>query len=89
MAGEAAGDIGMQSGGWTIDWQGVKGHITVGTTILAGITQTVSANTHVEYSPPGEFKKFKDAQGNPEIADVGSPWSAKGRMRKGWATARI
>jgi len=61
----------MQSGGWTIDWQGVKGHITVGTTILAGITQTVSANTHVEYSPPGEFKKFKDAQGNPEIADVG------------------
>jgi len=89
VAGEAAGDIGMQSGGWTIDWQGVKGHITVGTTILAGITQTVSANTHVEYSPPGEFKKFRDAQGNPEIADVGSPWSAKGRMQKGWATARI
>lgn len=73
----------MQSGGWTIDWQGVKGHITVGTTILAGITQTVSANTHVEYSPPGEFKKFKDAQGNPEIADVGIAVVGEGPYAEG------
>ena len=41
VAGAAADDLGMQCGGWTIDWQG--GRITRGgTTLLAAIRQAVS-----------------------------------------------
>ncbi len=33
LAGPGADDIGTQSGGWTITWQGARGDITPGTTI--------------------------------------------------------
>ena len=33
LAGSGADDIGLQSGGWTITWQGSSGDITPGTTI--------------------------------------------------------
>ncbi|MBN1312098.1 MAG: glycoside hydrolase family 3 C-terminal domain-containing protein, partial [Anaerolineae bacterium] len=39
VAGKNANDIGNQSGGWTITWQGSSGDITPGTTILQGIEQ--------------------------------------------------
>jgi beta-glucosidase len=56
VAGLGADDIGMQCGGWTIEWQGETGDITPGTTILEGIQSTVSANTAVEYDPFGHFE---------------------------------
>ncbi len=43
VAGGMAADIGVQSGGWTISWQGGSGPLTTGTTILRGI-QEVSGN---------------------------------------------
>ncbi|HSY43713.1 MAG TPA: glycoside hydrolase family 3 C-terminal domain-containing protein, partial [Candidatus Acidoferrum sp.] len=52
VVGEAADDLGVQCGGWTIDWQGDRGNVTHGgTTILAAIRQTVSPDTQVIYSP--------------------------------------
>ncbi len=46
VVGAAADDLGMQCGGWTIDWQGRRGNVTHGgTTILAAIRQTVSPET--------------------------------------------
>lgn len=45
VAGKNADDIGNQSGGWTISWQGDSGNITPGTTILQGIRNTVSGAT--------------------------------------------
>jgi len=71
VAGQAADDIGLQSGGWTIEWQGKAGAITPGTTLLEAIRQTVSADTRVEYNRLGEFDNFTDAQGNPQMAEVG------------------
>jgi beta-glucosidase len=54
IAGENADDIGNQSGGWTIDWQGGTGEITTGgTTIRAGIERAVSENTTVAFSADG------------------------------------
>jgi len=54
VAGKNADDIGNQCGGWTIDWQGKSGAITTGgTTILAAIRKTVSANTQVTFSKDG------------------------------------
>ena len=37
LAGPAADDIGRQSGGWTITWQGSTGPITPGTTIAGAL----------------------------------------------------
>jgi beta-glucosidase len=53
VAGKAADNIGLQSGGWTIDWQGGDGPITPGTTILQGIRNTVAAGTHVGHDRYG------------------------------------
>lgn len=55
VGGIAADDIGIQSGGWTIEWQGKTGDILPGTTILEGIREAVSADTRVEYNQDGQF----------------------------------
>ncbi len=53
VAGKNANDLGNQCGGWTISWQGSSGNITVGTTILQAIQNTVSSGTQVTYSIDG------------------------------------
>jgi beta-glucosidase len=55
VGGGAADNIGIQSGGWTIEWQGASGPITEGTSILEGIRATVSEATEVVYDGSGEF----------------------------------
>ena len=54
VAGRGANNIGMQSGGWTISWQGEMGKTTDGTTILDAIKSTVDEGTVVEYSENGK-----------------------------------
>ena len=56
IAGAAADDIGLQCGGWTIEWQGGRGAITDGTTLLQGISETVARGTSLTYQPDGEFE---------------------------------
>jgi beta-glucosidase len=53
VAGKNADDLGNQCGGWTISWQGSSGPTTIGTTILEGISDTVSVGTTVTYSLDG------------------------------------
>ncbi|MEU5884257.1 glycoside hydrolase family 3 protein [Spirillospora sp. NPDC047279] len=53
VAGKSADDIGIQTGGWTITWQGSPGPITPGTTILKGIEQNAGRGTTVTYSKDG------------------------------------
>jgi beta-glucosidase len=45
VAGRSADDIGNQSGGWTVDWQGRDGDVIPGTTILDGIRSAAPAVT--------------------------------------------
>lgn len=71
VAGEGARDIGIQSGGWTIEWQGKPGNITPGTTILEGIEQAVSPETRVVFDRLARFRNATDEQGNPLTADAG------------------
>ncbi|MFR0357016.1 glycoside hydrolase family 3 N-terminal domain-containing protein [Streptomyces sediminimaris] len=47
VAGSNADDIGNQSGGWTVTWQGSSGDIVPGTTILQGMRE---AGGDVTYS---------------------------------------
>jgi beta-glucosidase len=69
LAGEGADDIGMQSGGWTIQWQGGVGNITPGTTIKDALEATTAGQ--VQYNKFGKYDNIKDANGNPAVADVG------------------
>jgi beta-glucosidase len=71
VAGQAAEDIGLQAGGWTITWQGQEGKITPGTTILEGIQQLVSPETQVGYDRYALFEDVKGTQGSPAKAEVG------------------
>ncbi|MEZ4519430.1 MAG: glycoside hydrolase family 3 protein [Chloroflexota bacterium] len=57
VAGEGADDIGLQSGGWTIEWQGAPGAITNGTTILEGIKATADPDSLVLYNRFGNFDR--------------------------------
>jgi len=54
VAGKGADDIGNQTGGWTITWQGKSGATTTGgTTILAAIKDAVAKTTSVTFSKDG------------------------------------
>uniref|UniRef100_A0A0D9YFJ7 beta-glucosidase n=1 Tax=Oryza glumipatula TaxID=40148 RepID=A0A0D9YFJ7_9ORYZ len=60
--GSHASNLGYQCGGWSIEWIGGSGDITVGTTILEAIKSTVADSTHVVYSenPDESFMKNND-----------------------------
>ena len=54
LAGQAADDLGIQCGGWTITWQGKTGNVTRGgTTLLAAVRRAVGPNTVVAHSADG------------------------------------
>lgn len=61
VVGRGADDLGMQCGGWTIDWQGKLGAVTTGgTTLLAAFKQTVGPETEVIFSADGVDLKAAD-----------------------------
>ncbi len=60
VAGRTADDIGAQSGGWTITWQGQRGPVTTGTTILEGIRRAAGPNTQVTFAADGSGAKGAD-----------------------------
>jgi beta-glucosidase len=53
LAGAGADDIGIQSGGWTITWQGSEGPITTGTTIQAALKARLRDN--LSFARDGAF----------------------------------
>jgi len=76
VAGKSADDIGLQSGGWTISWQGAAGNITPGTTILQGIRNTVGSGATVTYNRDGNGI---DSSYRAAIAVVGETPYAEGQ----------
>ena len=57
VVGKGADDIGIQCGGWTVEWQGKTGNVTHGgTTILSAIRKAVGKDTKVTYSANGSGK---------------------------------
>jgi beta-glucosidase len=74
VAGKNANDIGNQSGGWTISWQGSSGNITPGTTILQGIRNTVTPGTVVDFDASGRGAAGHDVA----IAVIGEKPYAEG-----------
>jgi beta-glucosidase len=68
VVGSAADSIGMQSGGWTIEWQGSTASLTPGTTILEGLRAGFGAATAVHHDARG---RFEGADAVPKRADLG------------------
>lgn len=54
VAGAAADDVGLQCGGWTIEWLGSPGPITPGSTILEGLRERPS-QLDVHYDANADF----------------------------------
>jgi beta-glucosidase len=75
VAGVAANDIGIQSGGWTIEWQGKAGNITPGTTIMEAIEATSAGE--VQFNRFGNFDG--DTKADLAIVVVGERPYAEGR----------
>jgi beta-glucosidase len=73
VAGSNADNIGNQSGGWTLTWQGGSTNVIPGTTILDGIRQ--DARGSVTYSQDGSAPVPKNATG---IVVVGETPYAEG-----------
>lgn len=79
VGGSSANNLGRQAGGWTTEWQGVDGNNgIVGTTILAGIKNSVSKTTNVIYDLNGNFP---DAN---VLADVGIAVVGEKPYAEGW-----
>ncbi|MDT8304954.1 MAG: glycoside hydrolase family 3 protein [Anaerolineae bacterium] len=56
VAGRGADDIGIQCGGWTVEWMGGVGPITPGATLLDGL-RTAAPQTELLYDAEGAFGK--------------------------------
>ena len=60
VTGRNADDLGAQCGGWSITWQGGRGDITQGTSILEGIREVAPAGTEISYSFNGSGAETAD-----------------------------
>ncbi|MFI5907551.1 glycoside hydrolase family 3 N-terminal domain-containing protein [Dactylosporangium sp. NPDC051541] len=75
VAGKSADNIGLQSGGWTVSWQGAAGNTTSGTTILQGI-RAAAGSASVTYNAAGSGI---DRSYNVAVAVVGETPYAEGQ----------
>ena len=66
VAGRGANNIGMQSGGWTISWQGEMENKTEGTSVLDAIKLAVDPNVSVQFSEDG-----KNTEGDIAVVVIG------------------
>ena len=62
LAGPAADNIGLQCGGWTIEWQGGNGNITPGTSFLQAVRRTISTNTNLHFDESGVVDDLVQAE---------------------------
>jgi len=78
VAGDAADNLGMQLGGWSVEWQGIDGDWTPGTTILEGIREVVSPQVDLVYDKDANFDNKNT------IADIGIMVVGEKPYAEGW-----
>jgi beta-glucosidase len=74
VAGSHADDLGNQSGGWTISWQGQSGPVTAGTTLRQAV-EAHAGSSQVTYSADGSGAEGADVA----VVAIGEPPYAEGR----------
>ena len=70
VTGSNADDVGNQSGGWTITWQGASGDIVPGTTILEGLQEALG-DDGVTYAPDAGSAEITQGDYDVAVAVVG------------------
>ena len=78
VAGDAADNLGMQLGDWSVEWQGIDGDWTPGTTILEGIREVVSPQVDLVYDKDANFDNKNT------IADIGIMVVGEKPYAEGW-----
>ncbi|KAL7173245.1 hypothetical protein ACSBR2_032669 [Camellia fascicularis] len=79
VAGTHADDLGYQCGGWTFNWSGTSGRITIGTTILDAIKEAVGDKTELIYEQNPSPDTFTSQDFSFAIVAVGeSPYVEDG-----------
>ena len=78
VAGSAADNEGMQSGGWTIDWQGVDGDVLGATSLLEGLKQVAPIDTEILYDLHADFASTTS------VADIGIAFVGEKPYAEGW-----
>ncbi len=79
VVGSAADNVGKQLGAWSVEWQGIDGNwLPDSTSILAGIKETASYNTLVEYDIQGIFSV------DTPRADIGIAVVGESPYAEGW-----
>jgi beta-glucosidase len=71
IAGKAADNLGMQCGGWTIEWMGMDGNNIPGTTLLQGVRNKVAGNTRLHYAPSAQSAREENVYHDASPAEVG------------------
>jgi beta-glucosidase len=77
LAGKGADDIGLQSGGWTVEWQGRQGDITIGTSILEGFRREFP-DSQIVFAENGGFNMSWFGQADIGIAVIAEKPYAEG-----------
>ncbi|MBI5928737.1 MAG: glycoside hydrolase family 3 C-terminal domain-containing protein [Chloroflexi bacterium] len=55
VAGNAATDLGIHCGGWSIEWQGAPGNVTMGATVFKGIQESVGDKSEIIFTDSGDL----------------------------------
>ena len=76
ISGAAVDDLGLQCGGWTVEWQGHSGNIIPGTTVLGGLREQLLVgwtlqHLHSSYTFAGNYTDQVDDDVIDDIADYG------------------
>ncbi|KFK26306.1 hypothetical protein AALP_AA8G230300 [Arabis alpina] len=79
VTGTHSDNLGYQCGGWTITWQGLKGNnLTIGTTILAAVNNTVDPTTKIVYNQNPDTNFVKSGEFDYAIVVIGETPYAEG-----------
>ncbi|XP_058109259.1 uncharacterized protein LOC131252629 [Magnolia sinica] len=78
VAGSHADNLGFQCGGWTIAWHGGSGRITIGTTVLDAIKQSVGEETEVIFDKNPSLSTLAGQDFSYAVLVVGEPPYAEG-----------
>lgn len=81
VAGAGADNIGIQCGGWSIEWMGAVGNTTPGTTILQGLQEVAGENVEITYAKDGKFED--GVQAKTAVVVVGELPYAEGEGDRG------
>ncbi len=78
VAGDTADNLGKQLGAWSVEWQGIDGNWTEGTSILAGIEEVGQGKHQITFDLEGDFPN------QTRLADIGLIVVGEKPYAEGW-----